>query len=162
MKRKPQHGGQPSASGSTEEEQQTELLRRLYALTYEERVEKSVQARCEIEDLCRRYPFIARERARMVKERQEGQVVLARRARRGEPLIPIKVIKANGRVRQFGPRLPSGRAPRRACNLHVHGSRRASGSRSPPSGDDDPGGEDDDHHLNHHLLADHQLAGDRR
>ena len=139
-------GGQPQASsvGNIDEEKQTDLLSRLYELAWEADVKKSVPAQREIEELCREHRFLARERARMVKETQEAQVAVARRARRGEPLVPIKVIKANGRVRQFGPRLPSGRAPRRACNARTRGSRRAAGIRS----GQDPGGEPPESDLN--------------
>jgi hypothetical protein len=79
--------GQRSGS-SIDEEKRTELLSQLYALTWSADMEKSVQAQREIKVLCSQHPFIARERARMVRELQWTRVVLARRARRGEPLYP--------------------------------------------------------------------------
>jgi hypothetical protein len=120
-------------------EQQTELLSKLYALTWSAEIEKSIQARRELNALCREHPFLARERARMVKERQRHRVILARRARRGEPLSPVKVIKANGRLRKFGITLPSGRAPRQATNARRRGScRSAAPTRAGPSDEGDP------------------------
>lgn len=119
-------------------DRQTILLERLYALAWDADVVKSTEAQRaaqrEIDELCRQHRFLARERARMVKELARTRVVLAQRARRGEPLVPIKVIKANGRVRKFG---PSGRAPRRACNARRRGSVRSAVRSGQDPGDPD-------------------------
>jgi hypothetical protein len=52
------------------------------------------------------------------------------------------VIKANGRIREFGIKLPSGREPREATNHHRRGSAR--GARASSSSSDDPGDHDPD------------------
>ena len=123
-------------------DQQADLLSGLYAAIYtagcsSEAQSARIQAQRTVDDLCSQHRFLARERARMVKEIQKTRVVVAQRARRGEPLFPVKVIKANGRVRKFGHQLPSGRAPRLACNTRTRGSRR---TRTTSSSSDDPGG----------------------
>ena len=149
MKRKPQGGGQRSGS-SIDEEKRTELFSQLHALAWSadfmsrarRAVENSDEAERQIEELCSQHPFLARERSRMVKELQRTRVVVARRARRGEPLVPVKVIKANGRLREFGIKLRSGREPREATNQHRRGSAR--GARASSSSSDDPGDPDPD------------------
>jgi hypothetical protein len=135
--------------------EQTDLLSELYSLAWSADAKKSVLAQRKINELCRGHRFLARERARMVKEQQRTQVVLAQRARRGESLVPVRVIKAHGRVREFGHKLPSGHAPREAANARRRGTRRTSAPTR--AGPDDPGDPDPDGE--HHPLAVRETAG---